>query len=73
MNMKLALLPKSILEIIWMHCVSLYTKGLHLIHQELKRTDLSLHLSETLFPFEVDFEHVMRLPRLLPPSESYDG
>ena len=30
MNMKLALLPKSILEIIWMHCVSLYTKGLHL-------------------------------------------
>ena len=58
-------LPHELVDKIVYAYIPLYMSNMQLVHEELRKTDLTLHMSETIFDFEVDFCHIIRLPRLL--------
>ena len=58
-------LPREIAQKILYDYIPLYMSPMKPVHDELLSRDLTLHLTETLFDFEVDFHYVMRLPRLV--------
>jgi hypothetical protein len=58
-------LPHELVDKIVYDYIPLYMSKMQLVHEELRKTDLTLHMSETIFDFEVDFCHIIRLPRLL--------
>lgn len=59
------LLPSEIAQKIVYDYIPLYMSPMKPVHDELLAGDLTLHLTESLFDFEVDFHYVMRLPRLV--------
>lgn len=58
-------LPQEIAQKILYDYIPLYMTPMKPVHDELLAGDLTLHLTETLFDFEVDFHYITRLPRLI--------
>ena len=67
----LSSLPHELQEQVWYHCVALRMRRLCDVHHALRGSDVTLHLTETIFPFEMDFEHATRLPKLEEPKKNW--
>ncbi len=58
-------IPTEIAEKIYYYYVCLYMKKMKEVHDELIRDKIYLNLTEEVFEFEMDFEFVERIPRLI--------
>ena len=57
-------LPNEINQKILYYYIPLYMACMNPIHDEITCYEHTLHLTEHLFDFELDFHYIIRLPKL---------
>tara|TARA_B100000900_G_C20385409_1_gene636291 strand:- start:284 stop:481 length:198 start_codon:yes stop_codon:yes gene_type:complete len=58
--------PSEIIDTIYYNYIPLYMNKMKVVHEELLSKDQFLILSETYFPFELDYCFAIRIPALSP-------
>ena len=58
--------PSEIIDTIYYNYIPLYMNKMKVVHEELLSKNQFLILSETYFPFELDYCFAIRIPALSP-------